>query len=310
MEFSFKIGSLFLSISFLASCVFEMGSPIYVGQKDSCGFAVNQYSGQGLRWNEANFPVPFYLHSSVPYEAKQNFIFAIEHWNLAWAEYLENEGLQPFRLFIVADRHNLYNGQPQRDGSNFLFFIDKNFSRYDSSSGVQAITAMNAIGDEIKDTDILVNEEAFNFYYDSSYNDEITIAKKKVDERRSIASSRAPSLGMKIIERLKEWWSFLLKPFIKKKPIRGIARISPKVPRDKVDFPSLMIHELGHVPGMAHFDGSDRYHSNHNHASRTKRSSRDKGYISVMEPKLPSGKARRQITSYDLENLFCAYFNY
>ena len=306
MKAFLKVGSLFLFVFLSASCVlWQMGSPIYMGEKDSCGFAVNQYSGQGLRWDDSKFPISFYVHYSVPDKAKDNFISAVEHWNLEWTEYLQSEGVEPFPLFVVVSRDR-YNGKPERDENNFLFFINDNFSRYESIQGVQAVTALNSIGHELRDTDILVNNEneVFEYYYDSSYNKEITVAKKQIESQRAIASSRAPGFWFKITEQLKQWWSFLLKPFQKKKPSRHIARISPKVPRGKVDFPSLIIHELGHVPGLAHFDHNDI--TNINQRSRSN-SSRRNSYLSVMEPNLSSGRARRDITDNDLYNLLCGY---
>ena len=302
MKAYLKIGKLYLLAVLFNGCVFQAGSPIYIGEKDQCGFAVNQYSGEGLRWDE--FPVSFYVHHSAG-PAKDNFISAVDHWNLAWTEHLQSKGIEPFPLFDVVDRYNMYNGKPGRDKNNFLFLIDHNFSRYESAPGVQAITAMSAIGNELRDTDILVNIEDFDYYYDSKYNKEITIAKKQIESHRAIAGSREPGFWFKITDQLKQWWSFLLKPFRKKKPARRIAKVSPKVPRDKVDFPSLIIHELGHVPGLAHFHSNDI--TNVNQKSRSRNSSHHSNYHSVMEPKLSSGRARRDITEHDLENLLCGY---
>ena len=307
MKICLKIGHLFLLIGLLNNCVFHPGSPIYVGEKDVCGFAVSQYSGQGLRWDDSKFPISFYMHRSVPKKARDNFISAVSHWNIAWTEYLQEEGLKPFPLFTIVDKNNLYDGRPEKDGHNFLFFVDDRFSRYESNPNTQAITAIASMGYEIRDTDILVNNEAFDYYYDSSYNKEITLAENQIKETRGIASSSSPGLRFKITARLKQWLKFLFKPFTKRKTIRDIATPSPKVPRDKVDFPSLIIHELGHVPGLAHFD-DESLDSNHTyHRSKSRRFSQNKSYQSVMEPKLSSGRARRKVTSHDLDNLMCGY---
>ena len=81
-----------------------------------------------------------------------------------------------------------------------------------------------------------------------------------------------------------------------------------------MDFASLMIHELGHVPGMAHFDLSDRMRlasqqNSSNLASKRENSRFRKEIHSVMEPKLAEGSARRDIAEHDLDNLLCAYLN-
>ncbi|MCZ0931753.1 MAG: hypothetical protein OXJ52_01180 [Oligoflexia bacterium] len=307
MKACLKIGHLFLWVGLLNNCVFQPGSSIYVGDKDLCGFAVSQYSGQGLRWDESKFPIPFYMHHSVPKNAKDNFISAVSHWNLRWTEYLQEEGVKPFPLFAVVDKHNLYNGKPGKDENNFLFFVDNKFSRYESNPNTQAITTIASMGHEIRDTDILVNDEAFDYYYDPSYNQEITLAENKIKESRRIASSRSPGLRFKIAEQFKQWLKFLLKPFTKQKAVRHIATPFPKIPRNKVDFPSLIIHELGHVPGLAHFSHDSLDYDQGYHRSKARRSSKINSYHSVMEPRLSSGRARRKVTDHDLDNLICGY---
>ena len=309
MNVYFKAVALFLSVSLLSACVFQGGGAFYVGEKDSCGFAVSQYSGQGLRWSENKLPISFYVHHSVPKPARDNFVSAIEHWNIAWEDFLEDKGLEPEPLFAIVDKNNLYNGKPGKDGYNFLFFIEDKFSRYESNPNTQAITTIASTGPEIRDTDILINDEVFDYYYDSSYNQEILASKSKIETKRRIAGSRSPGVWFKIKEQFKQWMNFVLKPFKKQKTVRWIATASPKVPRNKVDFPSLIIHELGHSPGLGHPDDRDLFEHGI-HRSSSKRDEKNNSYVSVMEPKLASGRARREITLYDLENLFCGYYNY
>ena len=280
----------------LSSCIMEPLHPLYSGSTDSCGFAVNQYTGEGLRWQKEEFPVLFSIHRSVPVPAEKNFVSAIDHWNMAWNEYLENKGVQPFDLFAI-NLSTLKDGDPKKDNQNILYFMGNNFSYYENAPGVQAVTAIYSTKVNIKDTDILVNDKGrHNYYYDESYNSEIHLAKNTEKNRRSLASSRAPSLWDQTLNRLKSFFNFFLKAFKKKKSFRGISVSRAKVPKDQVDFASLMIHELGHVPGMAHTD-----HPN---------SRRSEDHISVMEKKLSEGVSRRQIKEYDLESLFCAYYNY
>ena len=318
---SFLFKSVVLSSLLTSACVFEgsfvgNGPGPYRGEQDACGFTVDEYSGQGLRWKKSKFPVVFKIHENVPIEAERNFISAVDHWNLSWYDYLEIKGLAPFDLFYV-DRRGVYEGQTAADGSNLFLFVHQNFSQYENVNS-QAITALRSDRRaSIIDTDILVNNENFSFYYDSSYNTMIDLAKRDFEKQRRLASLKTPGRFFQIKESLKSFFNIFLKLFKKPKQIRQIADYKPSIPRNKVDFPSLIVHELGHVPGRGHF------HEHEFHAHSSERASRDRNsetkqrseshsheHVSVMEPILQRGRDRREITEYDLENLFCAYYNY
>jgi len=341
---------IFFSTSFLFSgCVFDssfLSHPgPYLKEQDACGFAVDEYSGEGLRWKKTKFPIVFKVHANVPDRARDNFVSAVSHWNLAWYDFLEEEGIdQTFDLFDI-DRSGVYEGDAVADGSNLFMFVPKDFSRYEDERA-QAITALwsNRRNFSIIDTDILVNDEAFDFHYDASYNRSIDLAMQKFEKKRHLASLRSPGRFAQIREKIKSFFSLFLHLFRKEKPMRQIANYRVSVPAGKVDFPSLMVHELGHVPGRGHFRESEFHaysrsrnpsshdyhspsshdyhshssedeqkHSSHNHReNRSPQSGRTlrSRHISVMEPFLQQGRARRQITEYDLENLFCAYYNY
>ena len=275
---------------------------------------------KGVRWDKSKFPIDFYIHESVPSEAGRNFISAVDHWNMAWEDYLVNQGLEPFQLFNVADKEMRYSGSPGNDKYNMLFFVKENFSQYlvgdtsqSSSSAVQAITAMIStprVGD-IQDTDIIVNAQNYKYFFDEKYNGEIMAAKREAEENRRLASLRPESFWQSLKQKIQRWFKFLIRPFQKKKAIRQVASPSVKVPRGHVDFPSLMIHEAGHVPGLGHFDASDEtYNSGHLISKRKRRKSSSNSFVSVMEPKLANGRVRRAIKEYDLNNLFCGYFDY
>jgi len=316
----FIFGSAFLSSLVFSSCIIDAPFMSYPGpfrgEQDSCGFTVNEYSGEGLRWDKSKFPVVLKIHANVPLEAEKNFIAAGDHWNLAWQDFLESKGLSPFDLFYV-DRRGVYEGKTGNDGSNLFLFVHHNFSQYEDERS-QAITALRSDRrSAIIDTDILVNNDNFKFYYDPSYNTAIELAKKDFEKERYLASLRTPGRLAQIMESLKAFLNIFLKPFKRSKPVRQIADYRPDIPRDKVDFPSLMIHELGHVPGRGHFEESEVHSSRSSkHLSKagpinlSSRSRRPERHISVMEPVLQRGRARREITKYDLENLFCAYYNY
>ena len=276
---------------------------MYIGSKDDCGFAISQLTGEGIRWPE--LPAHFYIHESVPNSAQRNFVSAVEHWNMDWEYHLENLGIEPFPLFALVNEDMMYNGSPGNDNYNMLFFINDDFSIYEKEK-VQAITAMHSSRrGEIKDTDIIVNNINFRYFYDEDYDEDILALKEEVAHQRRIASSQARGFWFQLKEQIKNWFQFLLKPFQAKKPIRQIARKTTRVPKNQVDFPSLMIHELGHVPGLAHFDSSDATMASHSHSLPSKEEDQD--ITSVMEPKLAYGRTRRNISEYDLNNLLCGY---
>lgn len=319
MKGLFKVGCLALFAGFLPSCIIvDMeGGGLYMEQKDSCGFAVSRYTGEGIRWDKFKFPVSFYIHQSVPAPAHKNFVSAVDHWNMAWEEYLTNKGLESFPLFAVVDRDRQYSGSPKNDGHNILFFTDRFKEKGYGSINVQAVTGMiYSRKGEIRDTDIIVNNHVVlktgrqYYFYDENYNDEVILSKREVGEHRRLASLRAEGGWFQLKQKIWSWLRFLFKPFQKKKIRRKIATPSVKIPRNYMDFASLMIHELGHVPGLHHFDVSDQIQHTSRMASKGNRYNSKNGFVSVMEPKLRSGRTRRRIGEYDLENLFCGYFNY
>ena len=323
--FIFKI--VVLSSLFTSACIFEgpfmMREDYFRGEKDSCGFMVDEYSGQGLRWKKSKFPVIFKIHTNVPPEARKNFISAVDHWNLAWHDFLETKELDPFDLFYV-DLRGVYEGDTGADGNNLFLFANENFSRYMGKGETQAVTIVRAdrITPSIIDTDILVNNKNFKFYYDSAYNTAIDLVKQNFEKKRYLASLKNTGRFFQIMKKLKTFFSVFLKPFKKPKQIRKIADYKPDIPKNKVDFPSLIVHELGHVPGRSHFDESESYayfskYSQNDSRSRNRKNKAslkskvdNSKHISVMEPLLQQGRARREIAKYDLEKLFCAYYNY
>ena len=316
MKSLFKIGCLILFASLLPSCIINMeGGGFHTEQKDSCGFAVSRYSGEGVRWDE--IPVSFYIHQSVPAPAHQNFVSAVDHWNMAWEEHLTDKGLESLPLFAVVNRDMQYSGSPKNDGHNILFFTDRFKEEGYGNVDTQAVTGMfYSRQGEIRDTDIVVNNNVIlrtgkqHYFYDENYNNEIVLSKREIKENRRLASLRIEGGWFQLKQKIWSWFQFFLKPFQKEKIKRQIASPSVKIPKNYMDFASLMIHELGHVPGLGHFDKSDQIQNTGKMASGGRRYNSKSSFISVMERKLRSGTTRRMIGEHDLENLFCGYFNY
>ena len=279
--------TIFTCISMsLGGCTFQ-GNNFYTGPSDPCGFSIDPRSNGPVKWDEDAFPIPFYIHESVPEEAQENFISAIAQWNGSWKNYLTQQGLEYKPLFSIVGNGSLFSGEIENDSYNMVFFTH-DFSEFGTKS-TQAITKIYSINRKIKDTDIVVNNQHFDYFFDSSYDDSVLALKKKQTAERMLASLKVPTFWEDIKIKLNSAIQFLLNFFVKQDHARRLANIRrARVPRGQIDFPSLMIHELGHVPGLAHAD--------HEHSKS-----------SVMAPKLPYGISRRYISSYDLNNLTCGY---
>ncbi|MCY4512993.1 MAG: hypothetical protein OXB86_04830, partial [Bdellovibrionales bacterium] len=125
------------------------------------------------------------------------------------------------------------------------------------------------------------------------YNEAVLAFRQERQSVRILASSQIPSLWQRVKSYLMNFLRFFHRLFVREK-YRDIATLrAGRIPADRVDFPSLMIHELGHVPGLNHVEGPS--------------SSRRKDY-SVMDPDLAYGQIRRNIGHYDLQNMFCGYY--
>ncbi len=317
---------MILFTGFLPACLVQDNSGNFLlGQQDSCDFPIHPLTGEGIHWDREDFPIPLYVHDSVPPLAHRIFVSVVDQWNMTWEDFLLNEGLEPFDLFVLKSQNQQYSGSPAVDQNNMLFF-EEDLSRYNQPLSAQAITTVfpDRQG-RIKDADILASRHIVTdyiktpFFYDESYAEETRLARKRVQENRRLASLQPQNLWFRIGSVMQQWLKFFLKPFQKQKPIRQTASSRLRIPQNRADYVSVMIHELGHVLGLGHKDKEEELAQalssygdlqNRVPASRRQRRAGKKVYVSIMEPRLENGTTRRHIYRYDLENLLCGYFGY
>ena len=307
---------LVFGASGLAGCI--VGGPpggyrLYQGGTDECGFALDSYTGEPLKWDVSRLPISFYIHESVPPEAHRNFISNVNHWNSVWAEHGEEQGVEVADMFAIVSENQVFSGRPGKDGYNMLFFITKDFaaSYGAGKSTVQAVTVtFNDDSGHIVDTDILINAETIKYFYDPDYDSDILALNEKAGARRYLSSTEAPGLWASLKRKFSRAFRWLFGFFRKPETLqREVAARRVKVPRGLVDFPSLGAHELGHSPGLGHEEDKKRIGGRGLASKGGKRAAAPKkGRQSIMKRILPPGHARRNISNYDLENLFCGYY--
>ena len=290
----------FISLQ-LMSCIYyeDAGNGFYIPTPDACGFSRDKMN-RSVKWERTKFPIAFYVHGSVPDKAYYNFVSAISHWNEVWTEYLEDRAVvDTFLLFRIVGEGEKFSGEPTKDGNNMLFFLDR-FEGYGQTSQMgkqvtQALTSMVSVKGYIQDTDILVNADEVQHYFDRSFDRYVLSSEAQSHRYRKFASTKRISIWKNIKNSLTSLFK-LVKNLISLKKHAHVHRglDSKRIPRNLVDFPSLMIHELGHAAGLSHIPAEDE---------------KSNEFFSVMERTLPEGQTRRDIGEYDLESLFCGYYN-
>ena len=295
MRCFYKIAFLFFLGFNVASCYYVApDNHLYTGRPDPCGFSKSSHN-DSIKWDTSKFPISFYAHSSVSTDAYRNFVSATEHWNDAWMEYLEARSItNKFLLFKIGGEGYLFSGTPGVDGSNMLFFLD-DFDGYSNKpNSIQALTSTISAGGRLEDTDILVNEEHNKYYFDRSYDSYVLSTHTQSNQYRTFASTSQPSFWENAKDTFLRLFYFAMDFFkIQEHVHRDLD--ARRISKNLVDFPSLIIHELGHALGLAHIPIEDE---------------KSDRLFSIMERVLPKGRTRRVIGSYDLDNLFCGYYEY
>ncbi|MCY4512379.1 MAG: hypothetical protein OXB86_01675, partial [Bdellovibrionales bacterium] len=165
MEFYKKAFFALLVPALLSSCMIDNSDNyLSIGGKDHCGFIIDPRTGQGIRWKLSDLPVSFYIHESVPAQARENFVSAIDHWNQEWEEHTHSQGEKTAPdLFAVVGDGTAFRGQVRNDSYNMLFFADQ-AKPYGMKKETQAITKTYSLRKKIRDTDIIVNAESFQYH--------------------------------------------------------------------------------------------------------------------------------------------------
>lgn len=324
------------SLSFLLSlsaCLIEnsgfSGAPLY--DVDECYFTRDLRIGKSIKWDKADFPIPFYIHDSVPDEAYWTFVASVELWNIRWVEYMEDKGLNGAPLIEIVGRGQKFalsgSTSPLRDKYNMLIFtdageIEKMSQQIDAPiNEIQAITMTQRYRSErsrVKTMDIFVNRTHHKFFYDKEYNKSILAFSKKQAAHRRLALTQSLSFTAVLKKRWLRFVSSFLSFFKKRSEKREPARFARSpVPEGYVDASSLFGHEVGHVEALAHVDDtkdkgaltsvSFRKLPFRRLASRESQAEREKA-SSIMKVRLIEGTLRREISEFDLDNLFCGYY--
>lgn len=158
----------------LTLIAFQACGPKFKSQED-CGFVQNVY-GQRISW-KGKFPVPIYIHSSVP----EQFIPVIESSFRVWEE---SAGKQLFYIAGISGGPN----EPRRDGVNTIYWMNTWES---NRSQEQARTSVYWEGDEIRESDMRINAKDFTFY------DQVPVDGKDVHLESLIVHELGHVLGLK-----------------------------------------------------------------------------------------------------------------
>ena len=237
---------------------------------DQCNFHVNNF-GKGYQWD--HLPVPITFHSKTVHDqAHMSTSKVIEEWNQVWrSESGQNSGLFEIVGWV---HHNNALDIRNKDRTNTLTLVDQIENR--SCGNIRCLLKVNQQGVtsmtgmfSLSETDIFLNDADFDFYYDEG-----------LDNNRSLTSLAPPSSFFHEL-----WMSFLKYLFFWKKPKRDPASGQGFIPRNLIDFESLVAHELGHVLGLGHIETEG----------------------SIMRRQLGSGVMRRGLRSVELSSLLCGY---
>lgn len=128
----------------------------------SCDYKLNQapcgyeLSWQGERITQHKLPLTIYAHESFPQEYIPSLMYAISIWN--------NKAKKPLFVFGGMDRGPL---NPREDRKTVVYWYT---NTWPLAPIAQAVTTKSNTGDEITNTDILVNNWSFQYFTNDSFS--------------------------------------------------------------------------------------------------------------------------------------------
>ncbi len=125
--------------------------------QQDCGFVQNVY-GERISW-KGNIPIQMHLHESVPAQYASAIVSAAESWNRSAGRKL---------IEVNTDQRIVGDASVQKDNLNVIYF----YKDWESDkSNEQARTSVYWVGDQIKETDIKINNRDFTFYWNQNQAD-------------------------------------------------------------------------------------------------------------------------------------------
>jgi hypothetical protein len=224
----------------------------------SCSFVQN-VDFQRVSWQH-HLPVHLYVHHSVPVQ----YYAAIERAISVWNSRLGLEALRVDGWGI--DQYDT----PQHDGMSIIYWLHE----WDSDKpSEQARTTIYWTGNQIYEADMRINAKNFQFFPGDEISPFYT------NNPQVPPSLQPPPPSVAKTESSSTLVNNMMPP-----SVRPNASSGPVV-FTGVDFESLVLHELGHVLGLAHTATIG----------------------SVMVPSLASGYVRRMPSVTDIQALKCEY---
>lgn len=152
--FTMKASFVLLICSFfLSSCL----DGLFIPSEPDCNFS--QYKGQRKAWD--NLPINLFMDNSVNDLQRNSVIEAVEAIHTQYKRAVFNV------VFGVTPSEEWQNNWVKRgklavDGKSSIYWISTGWPRMHASK--QAITRTRSIGNSLKETDIVINSSAYDFF--------------------------------------------------------------------------------------------------------------------------------------------------